>query len=137
LRTHEIKANLVQSSESSTKKDILYFFRREDAIRAMATLMPSEKFSVPHLELYNLESYLEDLEQTNAENIRKGTFVPTYESYIEKKNAQKEDHLEKKKPLTQTLQDSFDIKLKSLKRLYKGIVWLITSDTLPTEEDSW
>lgn len=137
LRTQEIKGNLVQFSESFPKTDILYFFRREDAVRAMATLSPSEKVSAPKLELYNLESYLEDLEQTNAESIRKGTFVPTYESYIEKKSALREEQLEKKKPLLQTLHDSFDVKLNSLKRLYKGVVWIITSDTLPTEEDSW
>ena len=27
--------------------------------------------------------------------------------------------------------------LKNLERFYKGVVWLFTSDTLPSEENSW
>jgi hypothetical protein len=27
--------------------------------------------------------------------------------------------------------------LKSLERFYKGVIWLFTSDTLPSEENSW
>ena len=28
-------------------------------------------------------------------------------------------------------------KIKSLQRFYKGMIWLVTSDTLPSEENSW
>ena len=28
-------------------------------------------------------------------------------------------------------------KIKSVQRFCKGVIWLLTSDTLPTEENSW
>jgi predicted GTPase len=28
-------------------------------------------------------------------------------------------------------------KMKSVERFCKGVIWLVTSDTLPTEENSW
>jgi hypothetical protein len=27
--------------------------------------------------------------------------------------------------------------MKNLQRFYKGVIWLFTSDTLPSEENSW
>ena len=29
------------------------------------------------------------------------------------------------------------LKLKECQRFYKGLIWLFTSDTLPSEENSW
>nr|BDA98085.1 hypothetical protein [Proteomonas sp. NIES-1005] len=135
LRTQEVKNNLIQAS--ILKDQALHFFSIDDALKALHTVFPNQKGLSPHLELYNLENYILDLEQTNVDNINKNVFVPTYESYVANKMTQAEEQLEKKKPLQEVIRNDFESKLKSLQRLYKGVLWLLTSDTLPTEEDSW
>jgi hypothetical protein len=89
----------------------------------------------PAIEIYNLESLLLDIEN-NAEKTMDTIFVPPYDSYVEWTLAKK--HLP---PIeSNILKDSifkFQLNLKNLHRFYRGIIWLFTSDTLPSEENSW
>ena len=36
-----------------------------------------------------------------------------------------------------TIKRMLSEKVKSAQRFYKGVIWLVTSDTLPSEENSW
>jgi hypothetical protein len=127
-----------QFHNQSEKK--IVFFSREDAIRAWNVYsakhpelhLPSE----PNLELYNLENFLNDLEISNKDNMLDLVLVPPYNSYISFKSKT----VEQDKPSYSYIEkQSYNAKLqlKNIQRFYKGLVWLLTSDTLPSEENSW
>lgn len=115
------------------------FFSREDAIKAWRNFISRQealKLSTnPSIEIYNLESLLLDLENVTEKSIDV-VFVPPYNAYLE----MKETSTEVLSPLYNPVQQSlFRVKLylKDIERLYRGIIWLFTSDTLPSEENSW
>ena len=91
----------------------------------------------PNLEIYNLENYLLDLEKSDVELTQKTTFVPPYESYKHLKLLVGKSKLEKDISATEKFEQYIATKVKSLQRFYKGIVWLVTSDTLPSEDNAW
>jgi len=124
--------------QNSSEKKII-FFNKEDAIKAwkicLSKKMYSELNKNPTIEIYNLESLLLDIE-SNPEKTMDIIFVPPYDSYLEWTSDKKD------LPIVESniLKDSifkFQLNLKNLHRFYKGMVWLFTSDTLPSEENSW
>jgi Tic22-like family len=122
---------------SSDRKFI--FFNKEDAIKAWNILLSKQENTFarnePNLEIYNLESLLLDIEN-DTENFIDVMFVPPYNSYLEVKYEQNQKLTVK----TNTFEEYvFKTKLnvKNLQRFYKGLIWLFTSDTLPSEENSW
>ena len=67
--------------------------------------------------------------------IQKVKFFPPYSSYqsssrnIEDVKIESSENKKIKKILNE--------KVKSVQRFCKGVIWLVTSDTLPSEENSW
>jgi hypothetical protein len=116
------------------------FFTRADALKAWkvyVTKNSSDYFErEPNLEIYNLENLLLDLENNEFSRKMDITIVPHYESYESWKLSKKETSESKTNLLEEYLFKS-KLKLENLQRFYKGIVWLFTSDTLPSEENSW
>ena len=122
---------------SSDRKFI--FFNKEDAIKAWNILLAKQEktfaHNEPNLEIYNLESLLLDIEN-HTENFIDVMFVPPYNSYLEIKYEQNQKLMVKSNTFEEYV---FKTKLnvKNLQRFYKGLIWLFTSDTLPSEENSW
>ena len=114
----------------------LVFFSREDVDKVLEIyknkkLDPKEQT----VEIYNLENYLLDLEKTSPEVIKKTKFFPPYSSYKKISENIIEDDSEQQK--NKTIKRMINEKIKSAQRFYKGVIWLVTSDTLPSEENSW
>ena len=89
----------------------------------------------PSIEIYNLENFLLDLENS-PDNSLEIEFIPPYESYLELKSQNTQKLFVKSSLIEESLYKT-RLYLKNLERFYKGIVWLFTSDTLPSEENSW
>jgi hypothetical protein len=126
------------SFQGSYEKKLI-FFSKEDAMRAWKSfLLKKSHLSLntqPSIEIYNLENFLLDLENS-AEHLLELAFIPPYKSYIDLKSEENQ-----KIPFRSSLHEEYAYKtklyLKDLQRFYKGIIWLFTSDTLPSEENSW
>jgi len=76
-----------------------------------------------------------DLEKSSTDSIQKIKFFPPYPLYersVENIEDFKIELLENKK-----IKKIINEKVKSVQRFCKGVMWLITSDTLPSEENSW
>ena len=116
------------------------FFNREDALKAWKVYVSknsTESFErEPNLEIYNLESLLLDLENNEFSRGIDISLVPPYESYENWKLSGKKTS-ESNSNLLEEYVFKSKLKLQNLQRFYKGIVWLFTSDTLPSEENSW
>jgi hypothetical protein len=125
------------SQDSYEKK--LIFFSKEDAIKAWKVfLVKKSQFSLntkPNIEIYNLENFLLDLENT-PDNSLELSFIPPYESYLELKS-QTHEKVFVKSGFTDEYIYKAKLYMKNLQRFYKGVIWLFTSDTLPSEENSW
>lgn len=131
LRKYSIK-------EASYSKYI--FFRKEDVDKAWKNYLGKHKNVKgevkPALELYNLENLLMDLEQNGINEKNDLILVPPYKSNRESTSeAISGFKIEYSKQ--EQLMHSLKLKFEDLKRFYKGLIWLITSDTLPSEENSW
>ncbi len=117
----------------------LIFFSKEDAIKAWKVfLVKKSQFSLntkPNIEIYNLENFLLDLENT-PENSLELSFIPPYKSYLELKSQNNEKTFVKN-GITDEYVYKTKLYMKNLQRFYKGVIWLFTSDTLPSEENSW
>jgi hypothetical protein len=132
-------AALIPYSFQDSYEKNLIFFSKEDAMRAWKVFLIKEsKLSLntkPNIEIYNLESFLLDLENTPSSSLDL-TFIPPFKSYIELKSQQNQ-----KVSIKNNLQQEYAYKtklcIKNLQRFYKGVIWLFTSDTLPSEENSW
>ena len=118
------------------------FFKLEDAYLAWEKICSTNKKTklpvYPSIEIYNLEEYLEDLEQSPIQIVKKIKFTPSFKSIrtIKKDTktlAEKEDSSFNNSNLP--LLRAF--KYEKLVRLYKGLVWLMTSDALPNEDNAW
>lgn len=131
LRTDDVN----QNTESANKK--LIFFSKKDIEKILEVYKDNKKSNInkPSVEIYNLENYLLDLEKSSLEAIKKVNFFPPYRSYkiisenIDYKSAEPSENKKIKKIFVE--------KIKSIQRFSKGVIWLITSDTLPSEENSW
>jgi hypothetical protein len=123
---------------SSSKTNI--FFKLEDVYSAWERLKENNKNiafpSTPPIEIYNLESYLLDCEKESSEALESIRFLPTQQSY--RIVAKYVETTKKEEPtLSKKWVSIMNEKTKTFKNIYKGIVWLFTSDTLPTEDNGW
>ena len=117
------------------------FFKLKDAYMAWDKFCennPSLKLPlVPNIEIYNLESYLLDLEESEIELIKSNYFVTPQISF---QDIKEELQLATNKPelsLKKIVEKFITTKSKKLVQFYKGMLWVFTSDTLPTEDNSW
>nr|ASO75898.1 hypothetical protein [Storeatula sp. CCMP1868] len=119
----------------------ILLFSRDDAYRVWNLYRlknPDLKLpEFPALEVYNLENYLLDLEKSDIELTEQTTFVPPYNSYQYSKSLVEISNNENNISIKEKLEQYINTKAKSLQRFYKGLVWLITSDTLPSEDNAW
>ena len=126
------------SFHNSQDKKII-FFSREDALKAWKNFLSKEKNlslpESPNVEIYNLESLLFDMESITGNSLEL-TFVPPYDAYLKLREDVYAQSLTDNSPIQEYMY-KFKLNLKNLQRFYKGIVWLFTSDTLPSEENSW
>lgn len=126
-------------STYNNKKVLL--FKKNDAYRVWDVYRSKNKDlnlpEKPHLEIYNLENYLLDLEKGNVHLTEQTMFIPSYDSYLYSKHLVQESKIEKETSMQEKFDTYINTQVKALQRFYKGIVWLITSDTLPAEDNSW
>jgi hypothetical protein len=125
-------------NEENEKKYI--FFREEDAIKAWKLFLERNKYIKlnpnPNLEIYNLENLLSDLEKTDLNKLSNLVLVPPYEASRESTlNKISSLNIEHSSPTR--IVYSMKLKFENIQRFYKGLLWLLTSDTLPSEENSW
>ena len=114
----------------------LVFFSRKDVDKVLEIYSNKGLDTKEHtVEIYNLENYLLDLEKVSPEVIKKTKFFPPYASYKKISETIIEDNLNQQK--NKTIKRILSEKIKSAQRFYKGVIWLVTSDTLPSEENSW
>ncbi len=120
----------------------MIFFSKEDATRAWQVYMSKVKniqcLKNPILEIYNLENLLLDIEHSKLEEIENLMIVPNYKKQFTEKSMYSLENNNDPIPSTfdkYTFQAK--LKLKEIERFYKGLIWLFTSDTLPSEENSW
>ena len=136
------KRNLTTYSIENSSAIKMIFFSKEDATRAWQVYMSKDnKIKCPNnpiVEIYNLENLLLDIEHSGPEEIENLIIVPPYKKQNTEKSIYSLDTTE------DSLPTNFDrytfqakLKLKEVERFYKGLIWLFTSDTLPSEENSW
>ena len=127
---------ILRTDNINTKK--LIFFSTRDVEKALEGLKNSDtKLNIKEItiEIYNLENYLLDLEKSSNDSIQKVKFFPPYPSF-ERNDENIEDF--KIEPLeNKKIKRIINEKVKSVQRFCKGVIWLVTSDTLPSEENSW
>ena len=127
---------ILRTDNINTKK--LIFFSTRDVEKALEGLKNSDtKLNIKEItiEIYNLENYLLDLEKSSSDLIQKVNFFPPYPLF-EKNDVNVEDF--KIEPLeNKKIKRIINEKVKSVQRFCKGVIWLVTSDTLPSEENSW
>jgi len=127
---------ILRTDNINTKK--LIFFSTRDVEKALEGLKNSDtKLNIKEItiEIYNLENYLLDLEKSSSDLIQKVNFFPPYPLF-EKNDVHVEDF--KIEPLeNKKIKRIINEKVKSVQRFCKGVIWLVTSDTLPSEENSW
>lgn len=132
------KYNFDTSASNNTK---VLLFKKNDAYKVWDFYKSKNKDlklpEKPVLEIYNLENYLLDLEKGNVNLTEQTIFIPSYDSYLYSKQLVHESKIEKEISMQEKVETYINTRVKSLQRFYKGIVWLITSDTLPAEENSW
>jgi hypothetical protein len=94
------------------------------------------RYPKPTFEIYNLESYLLDLKVKGRDTAEEPTETDNPILKVEFWAGHEDERL--KSPRTYAeFKETFETKMKSLRRFCKGIVWLLTSDALPTEDKSW
>lgn len=117
------------------------FFKLEDAYSAWDKFCDDNsnlKLPLyPNIEIYNLESYITDLEQSSTDLIKEISFVSTQESF---KNLKIETKTKTKKAtpsLAKAIKSFAFEKAKNLYSFSKKVLWVLTSDTLPNEKNAW
>lgn len=138
-KNNKLKA-LFNYNPKNNLEDRFIFFSREDALRAWKVFTSKNAYlntnTEPNLEIYNLENLLLDIEDVDYASNTSIYFIPPYETYKElKSNTYIEEETEHEK--INDYKFEFKSQLNKLKRFYKGFLWLITSDTLPNEENAW
>ncbi len=141
LQTNFKNKLLSEYSFYNSQDKKIIFFSREDALKAWKNFLSREvKLSLkqnPKVEIYNLESLLFDIENITDKSPEL-VFVPPYDAYLELRG-QINEHVEVNHNPNPIQEYMFKMKLnvRNLQRFYKGVIWLFTSDTLPSEENSW
>lgn len=118
----------------------IIFFNREDALKAWKSYLSKTNQTYlknfPTLEIYNLENLLSDFENSTTESIVNTVIIPPSSYYQTNKATETEFKDSQTNDLDKQLFKT-KLKLKEFQRFYKGLIWLFTSDTLPSEENSW
>lgn len=128
-------------SELGNKKKLI-FFTREDALKAWKCHLSRAKQmyvkNPPNLEIYNLESLLIDLEGNKQDSVVDIMLIPPSDYNQNNTTSESKNKFSSYKgdSLSETVFKT-KLKLKEFQRFYKGLIWLFTSDTLPSEENSW
>jgi hypothetical protein len=131
--------NLMEYTLKNMSEKKIIFFSMEDSLRAWKAYIskkPSSTSIKPTIEIYNLESLLLDTECGKVEDHMDLIFAPPFNYY---KNLEWQS-FSKRSSNYSTLERyiySTKLKLERLQKFYKGLIWLFTSDTLPSEENSW
>lgn len=122
---------------SETEKSYI-FFRENDINKAWKEYITRNKNinKEANFELYNLENLLLDLERKETFNVENIILVPPYEKFREPQ-LNKIPIFNVEYSNQTRLMYSLKLKFEDVKRFYKGFLWLITSDTLPSEDNSW
>lgn len=117
----------------------IVFFKKEDANAYWERIRKWGQNKEPVLELYNLESYLSDVRKLGVNYSTNMAFISSSESVSTMQKMCKENPVDSeiKNTFNQRIENTLKPKIISLQRFCKGMVWLITSETLPTEENSW
>jgi hypothetical protein len=117
------------------------FFKLEDAYIAWDKFCDDNNTLrlplVPNIEVYNLESYLIDLEYSDVDVVTDNYFVGTQSALTDLKQeltviANTEEPTLARK-VAQLISDSSE----KLVTFSKGMLWILTSEALPTEDNSW
>jgi len=118
----------------------IIFFNREDALKAWKCYLSKTNQTYlknfPTLEVYNLENLLSDFENSTTDAIIDTVIIPPSSYYQTNKATETEFKDSHTNDLNKQLFKT-KLKLKEFQRFYKGLIWLFTSDTLPSEENSW
>lgn len=118
----------------------LIFFNQEDATKAWKSYLSrtnqNHLKNPPNLEIYNLENLLLDLENSTTESILSTILIPP-SSYIKTNDLSEVNSVQNNTTDFNKQVFKTKLKLKEFQRFYKGLIWLFTSDTLPSEENSW
>lgn len=144
---YQFKLNVAQNAKSLLESKITsemekkyIFFNENDANLAWTKAISKDKTmktnAKANLEIYNLENLLLDLEKTEISTARNVILVPPYERSRESKLNKIAIFNVEYSSQTRVMY-SLKLKLEEVKRFYKGLLWLLTSDTLPSEENSW
>lgn len=132
------KYNFPDSYQNDKK---ILLFKKDDAYKVWNLYkLKNKELNLPEkpsLEIYNLENYLLDLEKGDISLTNQTVFVPPYESYLHSKQLVQQSKMETEVSIKETMDKYISTQVKSLQRFYKGIIWLVTSDTLPSEDNSW
>ena len=117
----------------------LIFFKKEDADTYWKEVKKWGQDKKPVLELYNLESYLSDVQKLGVDYSTKMIFISSSESIsnIQEICTEKPVRSKIESDFSQRIENSLKPRIIALQRFYKGMIWLITSETLPTEENAW
>ena len=134
-----IDYKITDRSNNSYTRNV--FFKLEDAYMAWDKFCESNHSAklplTPNIEIYNLESYLLDLENSDLETVKENYFVTPQTSFQDLKEELSIASNQTELSLTKKLEKFIAIKSKKLLQLYKGMLWVFTSDTLPTEDNAW
>nr|QQP22450.1 hypothetical protein [Cryptophyta sp. CCMP2293] len=127
---------LLPDAETNLK---IVFFKKEDASAYWKEIRKWGQSKKPPLEIYNLESYLSDIQELGVDYITEIPFISSSESILalKKLHTQEPARSQTNDSFNQRIKESLKPKIISLQRFCKGMIWLITSETLPTEENSW
>jgi len=134
-----IDYKITDRSNNSYTRNV--FFKLEDAYMAWDKFCESNHSAklplTPNIEIYNLESYLLDLENSDLETVKENYFVTPQTSFQDLKEELSIASNQTELSLTKKLEKFIAIKSKKLLQFYKGMLWVFTSDTLPTEDNAW
>ena len=131
--------SLLNYNPKNNLDDRFIFFSREDALKAWKVFtsktFPTENVE-PNIEIYNLEDLLIEIENFESIPDINLNFIPPYDTYKDSKiSATIKEEAEDNK--LETYKFQLKVQLNKLTRFYKGLLWLVTSDTLPNEENAW
>jgi hypothetical protein len=117
------------------------FLKLEDAYSAWDKFCDENKHlnlpGEPNLEIYNLENYLTDLEHNDEDSIKEISFISTQESFKYLKLENQVKNKVSTHSMTKQMKKFASEKLKQVQIFSKKILWVLTSDTLPTEKNAW
>lgn len=129
------------TTEDNTSYNRNVFFKLEDAYLAWDHFCYKNRTLrlplFPKIEIYNLESYLLDLESSDMSIVEDSYFVATQKSLKDLEQELTTMESVEEPILTKKVEKFMKIGSQKLIELCKGMLWVLTSDTLPTEDNSW